>query len=128
MVCVESAACIGKILVTYERQYTFNRMHIHAVSITCSAAMLLILACVTQYPGLSKTDIDKHLDSCFRALDAFSPLWNMAGRAREFLAALQRKWVKKERLQERKRGREEEAKEHDRAKRTGGLCETDYSL
>uniref|UniRef100_A0A8H7KFI6 Uncharacterized protein n=1 Tax=Bionectria ochroleuca TaxID=29856 RepID=A0A8H7KFI6_BIOOC len=53
MMCIESAATIGKLLYIYELQYSFKRMNIHGVGITCSAASfssLLLSVTTRHYP------------------------------------------------------------------------------
>ncbi|CAG9953093.1 unnamed protein product, partial [Clonostachys rosea f. rosea IK726] len=92
MMCIESAATIGKLLYIYELQYSFKRMNIHGVGITCSAASLLIFASISNNTTLSPHDTACHLNACLRALDCFSSSWETAKKARDFLAMLQRKW------------------------------------
>ncbi|KAI1102678.1 fungal-specific transcription factor domain-containing protein [Jackrogersella minutella] len=91
MICVESATAIAKLLQHYESRYTLRRMNIQGVGITCSAALLLLFAAVTNY-RLPGDDVGLLLSSCFRALDEFSAAWENAKRARDFLVLLQRQW------------------------------------
>ncbi|KAF0320893.1 hypothetical protein GQ607_011795 [Colletotrichum asianum] len=67
-------------------------MNIQGVTITCSAALLLIFATVShiQRPGCD--DMGVQLSACFRALDEFSSSWENAKRAHDFLIMLQRQW------------------------------------
>lgn len=92
MMCIESAASIGKLLHLYELQYSFHRMNIHGVGITCSAASLLIFASITNFTAISPQDTALHLSACFRALDSFGSSWETAKKARDFLVILQKKW------------------------------------
>ncbi|KAK7743960.1 hypothetical protein SLS62_010422 [Diatrype stigma] len=90
--CIRSAISIGKLLCIYESQYSLSRMNIHGVGITCTAASILIFACVSLLPNLSSQDVLFYLGACFRALDCFSPSWEVARKTRDFLVLFQRKW------------------------------------
>ncbi|KJZ72195.1 hypothetical protein HIM_08460 [Hirsutella minnesotensis 3608] len=91
--CIESAFSITKLLQIYERRYALRRMNILGVGITCSAALLLIFATVSQYRILDESqDLGFHISTCFRALDELGASWESAKRAREFLILLQRRW------------------------------------
>lgn len=92
MMCVDAAVAIGKLLQLYESRYTFSRMNIHGIGITCSAASILIFVSVTSYPGLAAEDAARHLSACFRALDCLGASWETAKKTRDFLVILQRKW------------------------------------
>lgn len=92
MMCMDSAYAITKLLQIYETHYTFRRMNIQGVGITCSAALLLIFATVTGQHREDENDTRLHLSTCFRALDEFGPSWETARRARDFLTLLQRQW------------------------------------
>lgn len=97
MMCMDSAYAITKLLQIYETHYTFRRMNIQGVGITCSAALLLIFATVTGQHREDENDTRLHLSTCFRALDEFGPSWETARRARDFLTLLQRQWEVQER-------------------------------
>jgi hypothetical protein len=92
MMCIESACAIAKLLELYEYHYSLRRVSIQAVGITCSAALLLIFASVTQYDLGGGYESDRHLSTCLRALDEFTVSWDSAKRARDFLLLLQRQW------------------------------------
>lgn len=94
---MDSAYAITKLLQIYETHYTFRRMNIQGVGITCSAALLLIFATVTGQHREDENDTRLHLSTCFRALDEFGPSWETARRARDFLTLLQRQWEVQER-------------------------------
>lgn len=92
--CIESAISIVKLLQLYETRYTFRRMNIQAVAITCSAALMLIFAAVSNSRRRHGDDesTSAQLGVCFRALDEFSLSWENAKRARDFLLALKSRW------------------------------------
>jgi hypothetical protein len=95
--CIDSAVAIAKLLGLYERKYTFRKMGIQAVSITCSAALMLIFATMARSYNESQPEVENHkfvahLSLCFRALEEFSLSWESAKRAQGFLTDLQRRW------------------------------------
>lgn len=92
MTCIESAFAIAKLIQLYEKRYALRRMNIQAVGITCSAALLLVFATVSNFKLAAHRDLSPQLSACFRALDEFSASWESAKRAREFLLLLQRRW------------------------------------
>lgn len=91
--CIDSAIAIAKLLHLYERYFTFRRMNIQAVAITCSAALMLIFA-----KGLGSRPLEdekttaQHLNVCFRALEEFGYSWECARRAQNFLLHMQGFW------------------------------------
>ncbi|KAI9930103.1 hypothetical protein ASPWEDRAFT_147700 [Aspergillus wentii DTO 134E9] len=101
--CIDSAIAIAKLLHLYEARYGFRRIHIQAVSITCSAALILLFASVFHKQPNGDGDEDselsmsRNLTVCFRALDEFGCSWESTKRARDFLLILQRRWEKRER-------------------------------
>ena len=90
--CIEAAYAIAKLIQLYERRYSLRRMNILGVGITCSAALLLVFASVTQQNRATTKELAPQLSACFRALDDMSAGWESAKRAREFLILLQRRW------------------------------------
>ena len=90
--CVNAAVSIAKLLVLYDRRYTFRRINIQGPAITCSAALLLIFADVSQYARLRGLNIAPYLGICFRALDEFGQCWESAKRAQDFLVNAQKQW------------------------------------
>ncbi|KAJ4299143.1 hypothetical protein N0V90_004387 [Kalmusia sp. IMI 367209] len=78
-------------------QYTFRRINIQGPAITCSAALLLIFADVSQYARLRGLNVAPYLGVCFRALDEFGQCWESAKRARDFLVNAQKQWQLKAR-------------------------------
>jgi hypothetical protein len=90
--CIESAISIVELLRLYETRYTFRLMNIQAVAITCSAALMLIFAAVSNHRRQKDETMSAQLGVCFRALDEFGPSWENAKRARDFLLALKRRW------------------------------------
>ncbi|KAJ5168261.1 uncharacterized protein N7482_003855 [Penicillium canariense] len=90
--CVESATAIAKLLHLYELRYTFRRVNIQAVAITCSAALMLIFANVLDRRFNHEHKIVAHLNVCFRALEEFGFSWESAKRAQTFLLHMQRVW------------------------------------
>lgn len=93
--CIESAIAIAKLLHLYETQYTFRCMSIQAVSLTFSAALMLVFATVCNRRDQFQRDneISTHLSVCFRALEELGPSWESARRAQSFLVNLQRLWA-----------------------------------
>lgn len=98
--CVSSALSISSILHQYEKFYTFRRMNIQAVAITCSAALILIFAKILDrdtQEKMKETGADTHgndetvsgLNVCFRALEEFGSSWESAKRAQTFLLRMQ---------------------------------------
>lgn len=90
--CVESATAIAKLLRIYESHYTFRRMNIQAVAITCSAALMLIFASILRRDDRDADDTVAHLNVCFRALEEFGVSWESAKRAQNFLLHMQGIW------------------------------------
>ncbi|OOQ91005.1 Zn(II)2Cys6 transcription factor [Penicillium brasilianum] len=95
--CVESATAIAKLLHLYELRYTFRRMNIQAVAITCSAALMLIFATILDRHSSHDHETVAHLSLCFRALDEFGFSWESAKRAQSFLLHMQGLWEAKAR-------------------------------
>lgn len=98
--CMDAAVSISKLLRLYEKEYTFKRMSIQAVSITCSAALILIFGTMSRFISDThakeeKSDLVTFLSGCFRALEDFSLSWESAKRAQTFLTDLQRRWEAK---------------------------------
>lgn len=91
--CIGSAVAIAKLLQLYERYFTFRRMNIQAVAITCSAALMLIFA-----KGLGRSSLEdeqvtaQYLNVCFRALEEFGYSWESARRAQTFLLHMRDFW------------------------------------
>ncbi|KAI1125795.1 fungal-specific transcription factor domain-containing protein [Nemania abortiva] len=96
--CIDSAVAIAELLRIYESQYTFRRINVQAVGMTCSAALLLIFALVTGYQQPEGKKLKVHLIVCFRALEEFGQAWENAKRNRDFLVLLQRNWESRSRL------------------------------
>lgn len=90
--CIESAFAIAKLLHLYEMKYTFRRMNIQAVAITCSSALMLIFATMSNRRLQEDCETSTHLSVCFRALEEFGLSWESAKRAQTFLISLQRLW------------------------------------
>jgi hypothetical protein len=90
--CVESATAIAKLLRIYESHYTFRRMNIQAVAITCSAALMLIFASILRRGDGDADGTVPHLNVCFRALEEFGVSWESAKRAQNFLLHMQGIW------------------------------------
>ena len=99
--CISSALSIAEILRLYERYYSFRRMNIQAVAITCSAALILIFAKIldaeahedptTNISPEKNTPLEPiiALNICFRALEEFGSSWESAKRAQSFLLRMQ---------------------------------------
>ncbi|KAI0974639.1 fungal-specific transcription factor domain-containing protein [Xylaria arbuscula] len=96
--CIDSAVTIAELLKIYESQYTFRRINVQAVGMTCSAALLLIFAIVTGYQQPEGKELKVYLIVCFRALEEFGHSWENAKRNRDFLILLQRNWESRSRL------------------------------
>ncbi|KAI1429897.1 fungal-specific transcription factor domain-containing protein [Xylaria sp. FL1777] len=90
--CIDSAVAIAELLQIYESQYTFQRINVQAVGMTCSAALLLIFAVVTGYQGPDGKELKPYLSICFRAMEQFSLAWENAKRSLNFLILVRRKW------------------------------------
>jgi hypothetical protein len=90
--CVESATAIAKLLHLYELRYTFRRMNIQAVAITCSAALILMFATILNRDFTHDHETVAHLSLCFRALEEFGLSWESAKRAQSFLLHMQGLW------------------------------------
>lgn len=99
MMCMESALSIAKLIQLYEIRYALRRINVQAVSIVCSAALLLIFANVTRYYQDGADQTGQHLSACFRALEEFASSWESAKRARDLLLLLQRQWELRGRTQ-----------------------------
>ncbi|KAJ5654521.1 fungal-specific transcription factor domain-containing protein [Penicillium lividum] len=90
--CVESATVISNLLQIYEKFYTFRRMNIQVVSITCSAALMLIFAKALNRRADADETAIANLNICFRALEEFGSAWESAKRAQSFLLHMQGLW------------------------------------
>ncbi|KAJ5636681.1 uncharacterized protein N7484_009994 [Penicillium longicatenatum] len=90
--CVESGTAIAKILQIYEKFYTFRRMNIQVVSITCSAALMLIFAKALHRSTHDDEENVANLNICFRALEECGSAWESAKRAQNFLLHMQGLW------------------------------------
>ncbi|KAI0478051.1 fungal-specific transcription factor domain-containing protein [Xylaria cf. heliscus] len=95
--CVHSAVAIAEILKIYESQYSFRRINVQAVGMTCSAALMLIFAVVTGYQGPDGKELKPYLSICFRAMEQFGSAWENAKRNLDFLIMVRRKWETKSR-------------------------------
>ncbi|KAJ5545817.1 fungal-specific transcription factor domain-containing protein [Penicillium frequentans] len=90
--CVDSGTAIAKILQIYEKFYTFRRMNIQVVAITCSAALMLIFAKALHRSAHDDEETVANLNICFRALEEFGSAWESAQRAQSFLLRIQGLW------------------------------------
>ena len=90
--CIESATAISKLLHIYEKYYTFSRINVQAVAITCSAALMLIFAKAICHNSADDQATLANLNVCFRALDEFGASWESAKRAQNFLLHMQGLW------------------------------------
>ncbi|KAJ6036412.1 fungal-specific transcription factor domain-containing protein [Penicillium herquei] len=98
MMCIESATYIAQLLRIYEKYYTFQRINVQAVAITCSAALMLIFAKAINHSVQDDKATLSNLNICFRALEEFGSSWESAKRAQGFLLHMQRLWDTRVRL------------------------------
>lgn len=94
--CNTSASNISQLLVQYEKDYSFRRMHSYAVNVIFSAALISLFNVIASKgrpsPDTVPSEATTHLSVFFRALDDLSRSFDSAKRAREHLATIQRKW------------------------------------
>lgn len=95
-ICSTSASNISQLLIRYEKDYSFRRMHSYAVNIIFSGALIslfnVIASKVRPLPDATPSEASANLSVFFRALDDLSRSFQSAKRAREHLATIQRKW------------------------------------
>lgn len=91
--CSASASSISQLLIRYENDHGFPRMHDYAVNIIFSAALISLFNSIAHSSKqLDHATATADLSVFFRALDDLSRSFNSAKRAREHLATIQRKW------------------------------------
>lgn len=95
--CVESATAISRLLYIYEKYYTFQRISVQAVAITCSAALMLIFTKALYRSTSNDQSTLENLNVCFRALEEFGSSWESAKRAQSFLLHMQGLWERSSR-------------------------------
>lgn len=94
--CSASASAISQLLLRYENDHGFQRMHAYAVNIIFSAALISLFNSLAgstkQLSDAASTAATADLSIFFRALDDLSRSFDSAKRAREHLATIQRSW------------------------------------
>ncbi|KAJ5106420.1 hypothetical protein N7456_003095 [Penicillium angulare] len=95
--CVESATEISRLLYIYDKYYTFQRISVQAVAITCSAALMLIFTKALYRNSSNDQSTLENLNVCFRALEEFGSSWESAKRAQSFLLHMQGLWERSSR-------------------------------
>lgn len=99
-ICSMSAAAISTLLIQYEKDYSFRRMHNHAINIIFSAALIslfnVIAGKTSRLRVASSSEATANLSIFFRALDDLSRSFPSAKRAGEHLATIQRRWYSSE--------------------------------
>lgn len=100
--CIESATAIARLLLLYEKYYTFRRINNQVVAIIFTAALILIFVTISMSSQTASRfrldeqwqqgDMVAHLNVCFRALDELGQSFENAKRTRDFLVSLQRRW------------------------------------
>lgn len=92
--CSSSASAISDLLIQYEQEYSFSRMHNYSVNIIFSAALISLFNVIAarSSSNTASTQATANLSIFFRALDDLSRSFDAAKRAREHLATIQRKW------------------------------------
>ncbi|KAJ5278857.1 fungal-specific transcription factor domain-containing protein [Penicillium angulare] len=95
--CVESATAISRLLYIYDKYYTFQRISVQAVAITCSAALMLIFTKALYRNSSNDQSTLENLNVCFRALEEFGSSWESAKRAQSFLLHMQGLWERSSR-------------------------------
>lgn len=95
-ICSTSAMEIGRLLIQYEQNYSFGRMHNYTVNIIFSAALISLFNVLTYNAkpahDTAASQATTNLSIFFRALDDLGRSFDSAKRAREHLATIQRKW------------------------------------
>lgn len=76
----------------YEKSYTFRRMNIQVVAITCSAALMLIIAKALHQSPHDDEETVANLKISFRTLEGFDPARESAQHAQSFLFHMQELW------------------------------------
>lgn len=92
--CSSSASAVANLLVQYEKEYSFSRMHNYSVNIIFSAALISLFNIIAARRSTDSVSLQAtaNLSIFFRALDDLSRSFDAAKRAREHLATIQRKW------------------------------------
>ncbi|EXJ73871.1 uncharacterized protein A1O5_03633 [Cladophialophora psammophila CBS 110553] len=94
-VCIESAVAISMLLGLYKANYPLRFVNVEVVSIVFSAAIILVLASVLDLEGTDKLNLQRHLDTCCKALAELGKVFKNASRTLEILLDIKRKWQAK---------------------------------
>ncbi|OQV02893.1 Fungal Zn2-Cys6 binuclear cluster domain-containing protein [Cladophialophora immunda] len=110
-VCIESAVAISVLLRIYKSSYPLRFVNVEVVSIVFSAAIILVLASVLDLEGTDKLNLQRHLDTCCRALAELGKAFKNASRTLDILLDIKRKWQAKLVASEKPKRRALEAQE-----------------
>lgn len=96
-ICNNSASSIASLLIQYEKEHSFRRMHSYAINVIFSASLISLFNVIASKahpprPDNGVSEAATNLSVCFRALDDLSSSFDSAKRSREHLATIQRKW------------------------------------
>ncbi|OAP65610.1 hypothetical protein AYL99_01582 [Fonsecaea erecta] len=94
-VCIESAVAISTLLRLYKSSYPLRFVNVEVVSIVFSAAIILVLASVLDLEGTDKLNLQRHLDTCCKALAELGKAFKNASRTLDILLDIKRKWQAK---------------------------------
>jgi hypothetical protein len=86
---------ISKLIRIYKKAYPLRYINVEAVSIIFSAAIMFVLASVSDLGGSYTANLVSHLDTCCKALAELGKVFKNATRTLEMLLDIKRKWQAK---------------------------------
>jgi hypothetical protein len=91
--CLQSAIAIAQLLNMYETRYTLRQINIQVVSITFSAALMLLFATLDRSGCYDCANLCRNLDTCCQALAELGKFFENASRALDLLLSIKRGWT-----------------------------------
>lgn len=93
--CIDSAVEISNLLRLYKSRYPLRFTNVQVVSIVFSAAIIFVLASVLDLEGIDRRSLQRHLDTCCKALAELGKVFKNAARTLDILLDIKRKWQAK---------------------------------
>lgn len=91
-ICIQSAIAIAQLLRMYESRYTLRQINIQVVSITFSAALMLLFSTLVPSQSHDSASLHQNLYTCHQALAELGNFFENASRALELLLSIKRGW------------------------------------
>lgn len=92
---IEHAVRISRLLCKYKSLYSLQYINIEAISITFSAALILVFATVSEFDGPTDADLRLHLSQCCKALAELGKTFQSSTRTLDVLLSIKRVWQAK---------------------------------